>query len=98
MMKSKPWRIARNALLVVALLGSSLWLWAHLTRQALADERAAEQARADAEYNKRYPVKGRRTKEKVAPLPPPIDGPGLTPAAGPAPERPRMRISRGEDQ
>jgi hypothetical protein len=75
-------------LLIVA---GSLGLWAYLASQALADEAAMAEAKAIEEANKRYPVKGRRTKERVAPLPPPMGG------AAEVEARPRIQIRKAEE-
>ncbi len=102
MMKSKRWKTARTALTVLALFGLSIVLWVYFTKQALAAEKVAAQAKAQAEYDKRYPVKGRRTDlhgPQEPSLPetgaPPLDATGLP---GSEPKRPRMRISRGKDE
>lgn len=91
----------RTTIIVVLLFGLSVGLWAHFTRQALDAEEAAAQAKAEEEWNKRYPVKGRRTDLKE-PSPvttsgaPPLDS--VTPNSNKEKERPRIRISRGEDE
>ena len=66
-------------------------MWAHFARKGQAAKQVILDAKAQEELDKRYPVKGRRTKERVAPLPPPV----LDPDA--LPERPRMRIRRAEE-
>ena len=70
-------------------------MWAHFARKGQAAKQVILDARAQEEWDKRYPVKGRRTKERVAPLPPPADGASLAP--DPLPERPRIRIRRAEE-
>lgn len=102
MMKSKPWKIARTALILVALLGLSLVLWVYFIRQDLAVVEAARAAKAQEEWDKRYPVKGRRTDlgESHEPSLPETGAPPLdtTKVPGVEAQRPRMRISRGKDE
>jgi len=98
MMKSKWLKIARTALILVGSFALSIGLWVHFTKKELAREAAIQQAKDEEEWNKRYPVKGRRTDlGETSSLPtagaPPLDA--IEP--GKKTERPRMRISRGED-
>ena len=74
---------------VVLIVAASLGVWVHFARQTLAKEVALAEARATEEANKRYPVKGRRTKERVAPLPPA--------AAVDLTERPRIRVRKADE-
>ncbi|WP_367874025.1 hypothetical protein [Luteolibacter sp. Populi] len=77
------------------IFAGSFAVWAHFARKGQAAKQVILDAKAQEELDKRYPVKGRRSKERVAPLPPPVDGPGLNPDA--LPERPRIRIRRAEE-
>jgi hypothetical protein len=88
---SKKRNKVRTILVSLLIVAGSLGLWAYLASQALAEEAALAEAKAIEEANKRYPVKGRRIKERVAPLPPPASGPvEIT-------ERPRIQIRKAEE-
>lgn len=78
-------------LVCVLIVAGSLGVWIHFARKSLAEMEAVAEAKAIEEFNKRYPVKGRRTKERVAPLPPPASGPAE------AVERPRIQIRKAEE-
>ncbi len=80
-------------LIMVLIVAASLGVWIHFARKAIDANVAAAEAKAIEEANKRYPVKGRRTKERVAPMPPPAIGP----TGAETVERPRIRIRKAEE-
>jgi len=95
-MKWIIWKRILVGLLIVLLVVASGGLSIHFARKKARVQEAREEAIWKAEMDKRYPVKGRRTVEREAPLPPPIAEPGV--AGRPSPAKRPMRIRRAEEE